>query len=384
MNKNKLHLFDKKPTDLLFAFPDGVLDYSCSECNGLCCRGHTITENIMNKQSRLFQIYPALESAVIGINGTIVDLCSPSKCFFLDDNNLCRIEKTHGKEYKFSVCRIFPFNSFAKINNVILITPNYLCPLRLKLPAMPGEVAGTYQELRCDILNSGLLDNISTLSTFHATENPYEFLQREMNFCDLCNKRLGKYRFRETLDEITKDKNDLRIFLNRALGVLRIKDTTNIRDMDLIDNQLHTISPQLRLTMHRLSPEARIRALLLYEVILRRLSSLGKGSKSLKEAFRIFTALSPMLRLLARYSERVSVPLSYENSVSLPPKIKYGPLVQAAYAAVLYAKKGKTTMEVIENALEPEISPALRSAFLGEFARWLEGLQAKSESTKKL
>ena len=50
---------------------------------------------------KLLQIYPALGSVALGREADQVNIATPSGgCFFLEADNLCRIEKEHGKGTK--------------------------------------------------------------------------------------------------------------------------------------------------------------------------------------------------------------------------------------------------------------------------------------------
>ena len=40
-------------------------------------------------------------------------------------------------------CTVFPFNSFSRIQKTVVVSPHFLCPLRLQVPARPGEVDGS-------------------------------------------------------------------------------------------------------------------------------------------------------------------------------------------------------------------------------------------------
>src|SRR5262244_2113350 len=134
--------------ELYMAFPDGVFHYVCAECNALCCRGDGFGGSLEKEFKPLFRIYPALESLVTFRKGDDIHLSNPrGRCIMLDDDRLCRIEKEHGKQIKPAVCTLFPFNSFVRIGNDVAITPHFLCPLRVQVPARPNEVEGTHAKI---------------------------------------------------------------------------------------------------------------------------------------------------------------------------------------------------------------------------------------------
>jgi hypothetical protein len=131
------------------AFPDGVFHYVCAECTALCCRGQGFVGSLEREMPSLLSLYPARGSAVVLRQGSILAFGTPAgRCFFLDEDNLCRVEKEHGKDLKPSACSLFPFNEFNRIGNVIAIRPQFMCPIRLQVPALPGCVEGTTPRLR--------------------------------------------------------------------------------------------------------------------------------------------------------------------------------------------------------------------------------------------
>ena len=138
----------KSPPDLYFAFPDGVLHFVCAECTALCCKGHGFGGSLERHMRSLFVLYPALESTMISRKADIVELSTPtSGCHFLEPDNHCGIETRHGKSAKPGICSLFPFNVLRRIGSTIVVGPNFLCPLRVVVPARPGEVEGTHASL---------------------------------------------------------------------------------------------------------------------------------------------------------------------------------------------------------------------------------------------
>jgi Fe-S-cluster containining protein len=98
-------------SSVCLAFPDGVFDYVCAECNALCCRGHGFAGSIEQEVGQLFTLYPELESTVTERRADIVSFANVDVgCQLLDGDKLCRIEKEHGYDLKPGVCRTFLFN----------------------------------------------------------------------------------------------------------------------------------------------------------------------------------------------------------------------------------------------------------------------------------
>ena len=59
------------------AFPDGGLDYVCSECPALCCRGQGIGVD-SSRLHELLEHYPALSCVSIGQCDELVSFTTPS------------------------------------------------------------------------------------------------------------------------------------------------------------------------------------------------------------------------------------------------------------------------------------------------------------------
>ena len=365
--------------EIFFAFPDGVLDYDCHDCKGLCCRDHGIFDNIHKGLSPFLSSYPEFANAACGMDGTRLHFSNPEQCFFLDDDNLCRIEKEHGKNSKPDACRYFPFSSIARCGETAVVSPKTLCPLQLTMPARPDVVAGSHERLRREMKNTQLLKTKNIIDRFYVTENADIFLENEKSFLDTCSKRIGTHRFGNTLLEHLGDNEPLTDFLSRVKRIMGINSPESSKSTDEIDLILHALAPTIRLSMSWLSSNGRIRALAIHEMILRRLSKLQPNKISLKRSHRIYQDLGPAFRLLASFSDPLPVPPHHEGKTVLPPNLTYGPMVLAAQAAVMLGRAGKTTIEALEIALDADLHPSLRSAFLVEFGIWIETVRRKAE-----
>src|SRR6185369_10211787 len=88
-----------------------------------------------------------------------VGLASPTAgCYFLRADDRCEIEVRHGKALKPGVCSLFPFNDLKRIGGVVVVSPHFLCPLRLRIPARVGEAQGTHAMVTAAALESGLIE----------------------------------------------------------------------------------------------------------------------------------------------------------------------------------------------------------------------------------
>lgn len=180
------------------AFPDGVFHYVCAECTALCCRGQGFGGSLKREMPVLLSLYPALGSAVASRQGSMLTFGTPvGRCFFLDTDNLCRIEKERGKDLKPGGCSLFPFNLFTRIGEVVAIRPRFLCPIRLQVPARPGHVEGTHATVEAAARESGLLDTEYVNGYLppiglHVSQDASAVIAREVAFRDACSRALER------------------------------------------------------------------------------------------------------------------------------------------------------------------------------------------------
>ena len=186
---------------IYFAFPDGVFDYVCAECDALCCRGQGFGGSLRREMGTLLTLYPSLHSMAIRRRGDVVHFATFRQgCQFLDEDRLCRIERNHGKALKPGVCNLFPFNSFSRIGTVLVVSPKFICPLRIRVPAAPGAVAGTHSDIESAIVESQLIDEQTWRQTVEPVRlvdhaNAPAVLEREAQFRDRCRDAFGRITF---------------------------------------------------------------------------------------------------------------------------------------------------------------------------------------------
>lgn len=124
------------PAHALFTFPDRVFSYECRGC-AACCKGHGIGLDATGGEvAHLAAAYPAV-IAFLRRRGDATTAFNPrDRCWFLDDDRLCRIEREHGRPRKPASCRLFPFNRIYRIGRWAVIDYNsVLCPLAVGGPA---------------------------------------------------------------------------------------------------------------------------------------------------------------------------------------------------------------------------------------------------------
>jgi hypothetical protein len=353
---------DDAAPDLFFAFPDGALDYVCAECNALCCRGQGFGGSLRREAGALIRLYPALATAAYSRHGEVLSFRSaPPACYFLDGDNLCRIEKQHGRSLKPGVCTLFPFNVFTRIGATIAVSPHFLCPLRLASPPRPGSVEGTHARLEAAVRESSLLDPgyVETLpkAVSHPSQNAPALVKRERAFRDRCQAALGRGRFIETL---TGDHAaPLREFLGRALPVVGLEPRSS-QARDIIDDIFHAIAPPLRLGFTDLEPERVRRILALSEAIARAMLGLSPAPPTPQSVHALVAPLAPALRVLALDTAPLELT---EKDLQLPP---LGPEVTfAAFLAMREARK--ETLPALAKAFATDVAPADRWVLLNHF-----------------
>jgi hypothetical protein len=362
-------------TALFMAFPDGVYHYVCAECDAHCCRGQGFAGNLRREMTQLLTLYPALGSAAVSRSGDIVTFATPSgRCHFLDGDNLCRIEKDHGKALKPGVCSLFPFNVFTRIGKVVAVSPHFMCPLRLQLPARPGEVEGTHAKLAAAVFESGLLTEPNAKARqseamFHPSMNAETTLQRETEFRDACSAALGHQSFRALLKAQSEDDVALDAFISRAVPLLGYEDTFGDQPRDLTDDLLMAMASPLRLSLLRLGSEEIIRVLALGEVVLRRVAALSDQPPTLQGAHQIITSVMHALRLLARADE----PFELKPRASVKsPQFSDPEMTFAAFITLREVQNSTGILEALEKAVTPSLSVADRSILLIQLGHKLE------------
>lgn len=113
-----------------FTFPDRVFAYECRGC-AACCKGHGIGLDATGGEvAHLTAAYPAV-IAFLRRRGDATTAFNPrDRCWFLDDDQLCRVEREHGRARKPASCRLFPFNRIYRLGDWAVVDYNsVLCPL---------------------------------------------------------------------------------------------------------------------------------------------------------------------------------------------------------------------------------------------------------------
>jgi hypothetical protein len=370
------------PTRVYLAFPDGVYHYECRQCDALCCRGQGFGGSLKKEMAQLLKLYPALAHAAVSRDGDIVNFATPTgACHFLESDNLCRIEKEHGKNLKPGVCSLFPFNSFIRFGSILVVSPHFMCPLRLQTPAQPGLVAGTHSTIHQAVLGSGLVELDQCAENHPQAGNEKTLLQREEGFRDACGSAIGRLRFRDLLRSQSLDGEALGVFVKRATAIYGLEAPSADAPRDGVDDLLLALASPLRAKMLALESEEVLRFLALAEAILRQMIYLSSRPPTLQGSHKIIASAGSALRLLARGDSPLGLP-PQEDTLAL--KFANPDLTLAAFAAMEEIQASIGVLTALENSISPSLSAADRAIFLLQLGHKLEfeAAEAKKRATK--
>lgn len=117
---------------MFFIFPDDLIYYDCIECGGKCCKGFGFSgKDELIKISADYPTLPFFMKQPIDGGEIFLKNFQP-RCWFLGDNNLCKIQSKYGLEHKPNVCKTFPVNKIYHFKDNIIISINLLCPIEFK------------------------------------------------------------------------------------------------------------------------------------------------------------------------------------------------------------------------------------------------------------
>jgi Fe-S-cluster containining protein len=115
-----------------FTWPDRRFTYECRGC-GACCKGHGIGLDVAaGELVQLVARRPQI-TAFLRRRGDAITAFNPrDRCWFLEDDGLCRIETEDGRAAKPASCRLFPFNRVFRIGGYTVVDFNsVICPLQV-------------------------------------------------------------------------------------------------------------------------------------------------------------------------------------------------------------------------------------------------------------
>ena len=114
---------------IFIPFIDGLLSYDCRKCGWSCCQSGNLIMNVKEK-TRLLPTYPFLKYFFTGETGKTYAARKYPRCWFLESNGLCHIQKKYGYSYKPFICRLHPFY-IAKCKDEYIIVPEICSTLEM-------------------------------------------------------------------------------------------------------------------------------------------------------------------------------------------------------------------------------------------------------------
>ncbi|MGE5182802.1 MAG: YkgJ family cysteine cluster protein [Acidobacteriota bacterium] len=120
-----------------FTWPDRRFRYECRGC-AACCKGYGIgVDMVAGELVQLVTKRPEV-AAFVRKRGDAMTVFNPrERCWFLEDDGMCRVEREDGRAAKPAACRLFPFNRIYRVGTLLVVDYNsVLCPLQV---APPGE-----------------------------------------------------------------------------------------------------------------------------------------------------------------------------------------------------------------------------------------------------
>lgn len=135
---------------IFFAFLDGAFRYDCASCGQACCRGKGIALSAQRDLVPLLGRVPQIAPLLQPLAGGYVRLPDVTDgCWFLADDGMCRYERTHGRDAKFTTCRLFPFNRVFRVGASQVVDVNsVVCPVQDALGSGRGV---THAELSSEL-----------------------------------------------------------------------------------------------------------------------------------------------------------------------------------------------------------------------------------------
>lgn len=353
-------------TEFYFAFPDGAYHYDCPSCDALCCRGHGIG-TAAPETPGLVSRYPELAWAATKMGPAGSDFTNPAGgCFFLTADNLCRVERDHGREAKPGVCVAFPFNDFSRIGDIVVVRPHFLCPLRLEA----GMGTGHHAELLETLRKTGV-DSRAMAQPGHdlSPERAQSIVRREEVFRDKCGKALG----RKTFDEVLESENgELSAWRERALRIWGF--TLEPASRDYLDDLLLALAAPLRVRLLLLSEDTRLRILYLAGAYLRKVARITDRQLTLQGAHHQIVSVLGVLRLFA-YGD---APLRLATQEAIEGVAFQNPAHTLAFFQVLEElQEGRKLFTVLEGLPSASWSDLDRTIFFHQLARRIRELRRK-------
>jgi hypothetical protein len=177
--------------DVYFPFASGRFAYDCVSCGATCCRGHGYLLQPGRELDTQLSLAPAvrffLSSCEQGAPHFHVTNAAPA-CFFLDDDNKCRVQAAAGFAAKPATSRMFPFNSIVRLGEYLLVAPHpMLCPLTI-LPSGTTTAQSSHEALIEELIARGVNNHVQVVS--YRNGDPAAAIRRERRIVALSEEYL--------------------------------------------------------------------------------------------------------------------------------------------------------------------------------------------------
>lgn len=353
------------------AFIDGSLDYDCAACGSHCCRGYGFGGMEEREMATLLDEHPELLCWVRARRHGYLSLGSPAgDCLYLEGDGRCRIQAASGREAKPGVCRLFPFNRLTRVGAQIVVMPHFLCPLKLVVPARSGAVAGSHAAVLEELEATGMGAGAGQPAVIHDGEDATATVLRERAFRNACGEALGRARMPDTLASVSDDAAGLKTFGRRAATLLGAAPLAVSRPRDVFDDLLLALAPARRINLLSLSPEGRLRALLLADTLVRGSFAGATRPPSARGVAGFLDAVEPLLAVLS-LDDEVFTPLRDWTPTGPRPSLESAQHKAAFGAMILLTRKGRGTLDAVEEAVAPLSRPLERVLFVRALAELL-------------
>ena len=352
-------------------WPDNVFSYQCRGC-AECCKGLGIGLDEHGGQVEgLLNIYPELTPFVRKRGAAWTAFNPRGRCWFLDEQGLCRVESDHGRDAKPASCRLFPFNRVFRIGAFTIIDYNsVICPLRALPANAPDEDVGqsgriSHTEILAEVES---IADPAVVGTVLPVDQPAEegkrFVTRERAIAEVCFSQaasatpdLAAVWRAQTKDGAldharSRISRALRIVTGQSYGspsqqTLRVALwlTPSMRFNELFGPRDYDPRPEREKTLADIW--------LTWLHFLAVAEKLSSRPMSLREATSTWSEIVPLAHLLARFDQ---APIMEPGPVELPGEDDPDQVVrQFAEACIGNRKARKPAASLLSPLLEPYI-----------------------------
>ena len=125
-------------SSIFVPFHDGLLDFDCRECSACCQAGNIVATG--SEKDILIQENPCIRFFAADGQGNQFVFHKHPRCWFLESDGRCEIQRKHGYALKPFICRLHPFY-VAKCLDENVVIPSGCDKLYVPPPGSPSHVA---------------------------------------------------------------------------------------------------------------------------------------------------------------------------------------------------------------------------------------------------